>query len=58
MHATKLSRKSLDPLENGNIPEYACGPLTKARYINPKIEIELVEFKEEIHDKFHSSKMN
>lgn len=32
-------------LPNGNIPTYACGPLTKSRYINPKIEEELVEFK-------------
>jgi hypothetical protein len=39
-------------LPNGNIPCYACGPLKKERYVNPKIETELVEFKEEIEEKF------
>ena len=29
-------------LPNGNTPAYACGPLTKERYVNPKIEEELV----------------
>ena len=53
-----MSRKSLEPLSNGNIPEFACGPLTKPRYINPKIEKELVEFKMEINDKFWQSKIN
>lgn len=33
----------------------ACGPLKKPRYINPKIELELVEFKKEIEDKFGKS---
>jgi hypothetical protein len=32
-------------LPNGNTPAYACGPLKKERYINPKIEQELIEFK-------------
>ena len=36
----------------------ACGPLQKKRYINAKIEEELVEFKAEIKDKFHKSEMN
>jgi hypothetical protein len=38
--------------ENGNIIALACGPLKKPRYINPKIEKELVEFKKEIEEKF------
>lgn len=45
-------------LLNGNTPAYACGPLTKERYINPKIEQELVEFKQEIEDKFIESHVN
>lgn len=53
-----MSRKSLPALENGNIPEFACGPLTKPRYINPKIEKELVEFKIEINEKFWGSQIN
>ena len=28
----------------------ACGPLKRKRYINPKIELELVEFKREIEE--------
>lgn len=36
----------------------ACGPLAKKRYINPKIEQELSEFKLEIDDKFKKSVMN
>lgn len=43
--------------ENGNIIGLACGPLRKPRYINPKIETELVEFKKEIEDKFNKSKL-
>jgi hypothetical protein len=50
--------RSLPALPNGNISEYACGPLTKPRYINPKIEQELVEFKIEINDKFQASDIN
>lgn len=38
--------------KNGNIIALACGPLKKARYVNPKIEKELVEFKKEIEEKF------
>ena len=45
-------------LPNGNTPAYACGPLTKERYINPKIETELVEFKQEIEEKFLESYAN
>jgi len=41
----------------GNIIAYACGPLTKPRYINPKIEAELVDFKKEIEEKFAKSKL-
>ena len=36
----------------------ACGPLKKARYINPAIEKELTEFKEEIAEKHAKSEMN
>ena len=36
----------------GNIIALACGPLRKPRYINEKIEKELVEFKKEIEEKF------
>ena len=36
---------------------FACGPLTKPRYINQKIEKELVEFKEEVEAKFNKSDM-
>ena len=41
----------------GNIIAFACGPLTKARYINPKIENELIDFKKEIEEKFAKSKL-
>ena len=43
--------------ENGNIIALACGPLKKPRYINPKIEKELVEFKREIDEKFEKSEI-
>jgi hypothetical protein len=36
----------------------ACGNLHKPRYINPKIEEELKEFKQEISQKFKDSAMN
>lgn len=36
----------------GNIIALACGPLRKKRYINPKIELELIDFKKEIEEKF------
>lgn len=36
----------------------ACGPLKQPRYINPKIEEELKEFKLEISQKFKASEMN
>ena len=32
-----------------------CGPMKKKRYINPKIELELVDFKKEIEEKFAKS---
>jgi len=38
--------------EKGNIIALACGPLKRKRYINPKIELELVDFKNEIEEKF------
>lgn len=40
---------------NGNIIALACGPLKRKRYINPKIEAELVDFKKEIEEKFAKS---
>ena len=40
---------------NGNFIALACGPLKKPRYINQKIEQELVDFKKEIEDKFQKS---
>ena len=39
----------------GNIIALACGPLKRRRYINPKIELELVDFKKEIEEKFAKS---
>jgi len=39
----------------GNIIALACGPLRRKRYINPKIELELVDFKKEIEEKFVKS---
>jgi hypothetical protein len=33
----------------------ACGPLKKQRYINAKIELELIDFKKEIEEKFNKS---
>ena len=54
----QVTSRSHEPLPNGNIPEYACGPLTKKRYINPKIEQELVEFKQEIKEKHEASSIN
>jgi len=35
----------------------ACGQQSRPRYINPKIEAELVDFKKEIEDKFNKSKL-
>lgn len=42
---------------NGNIIALACGNLTRPRYINPKIEAELVDFKKEIEEKFAKSQL-
>lgn len=39
----------------GNIIALACGPLKRKRYINPKIELELIDFKKEIEEKFGKS---
>lgn len=41
----------------GNIIALACGKLQRPRYINPKIETELVDFKKEIEEKFAKSKL-
>lgn len=43
---------------NGNYVAYACGPLKRPRYINERIEQELIEFKKEIEDRFQKSKVN
>jgi len=44
---------------NGNYVAYACGPIIgRPRYINERIELELVEFKKEIEDKFARSQVN
>lgn len=45
-------------LSNGYQIALACGPLKKARYINPAIESELAEFKQEIAEKFAKSDIN
>jgi hypothetical protein len=37
--------------KTGYIIGLACGPLKKPRYVNSKIEKELVEFKKEIEEK-------
>ena len=45
-------------LANGNIPAYACGHIKEAdRYINPKMEQELSEFKIELVRRFKKSKI-
>lgn len=56
--SSNKKKRSMTPLANGMIPEYACGPLMKPRYINPKIEEELIEFKIEIEEKWEASQMN
>jgi hypothetical protein len=44
---------------NGNYIAYACGPiLGRSRYINERIELELVDFKKEIEEKFAGSAVN
>ncbi len=43
---------------NGNYVAYACGPLNRKRYINERIELELIDFKNEIEEKFAKSKIN
>ena len=53
-----IENKQEKKLPSGNIPAFACGLLKKERYINPKIEQELVEFKEEIEEKYLASDVN
>eukprot|EP00347_Sterkiella_histriomuscorum_P015261 403357698 len=43
---------------NGNYVAFACGPLRRPRYINERIEQELVEFKQEIEERFEKSAVN
>lgn len=46
------------PIENSTYTySLACGPLKKHRYINPKLERELVDFKLEVEAKHKSSSM-
>lgn len=35
----------------------ACGPLLKPRFINSRLEKELIEFKKEVDDKHNKSAM-
>ena len=53
-HAFSVERRAA----NGNYIAYACGTLKRPRYINEKIEQELVEFKIEIEERFAASKVN
>ncbi len=43
---------------NGNYVAFACGPLKRPRYINERIEQELIEFKKEIEERFLKSTVN
>lgn len=43
---------------SGNYIGFACGPLKRPRYINERIEQELVEFKQEIEERFAESRVN
>lgn len=52
---TKVSKEQEIRTSQGNIIANACGPLKKPKYVNPKIEKELVEFKQEIEEKFEKS---
>ena len=54
---SKMNGSMEQRASSGNIIGLACGPLTKQRYINPKIEAELVDFKKEIEEKFAKSKL-
>lgn len=45
-------------LASGNYIGFACGPLRRPRYINERIEQELIEFKQEIEERFAESKVN
>ena len=55
----KFDRQLERVLPNGNIVCYTSdNPPKKERYVNPKIEEELVEFKQEIEEKHNESKNN
>ena len=54
---TIMSEVAEERTANGYYVAYACGPLKKQRYINPKIEQELEEFKKEIDQKFQKAEM-
>jgi hypothetical protein len=43
---------------NGCIYAHACGPLTKPRYINMKLEKELIQFRKEVEIKFAKAPTN
>ncbi|CAI2359302.1 unnamed protein product [Moneuplotes crassus] len=48
-------RMVLHRLSNGNIPAYAAGPLKRERYVNPKMESELINFKKQVEKRFKRS---
>lgn len=43
---------------NGNFIANSKKPLEKPKYVNKAIELELLDFKKEIEEKFKASKMN
>eukprot|EP00347_Sterkiella_histriomuscorum_P011704 403371428 len=54
--SNNLPHNKIEHLQkNGCHAVYACGPLSRNRYINPKLEKELHEFKIEVEGKFAKS---
>jgi hypothetical protein len=47
---TSIASSMISHLDNGNFVAYACGPLVKERYINEKMEEELLIFKKEVEN--------
>lgn len=45
----------LEILPNGYIAAYACGKLSRQRYINERMEVELANFKKELDRRFSRS---
>ena len=55
----KFDRMIERVLPNGNIACFTSdNPPKRDRYVNPKIEEELIEFKQEIEEKHHESEIN